>query len=426
MTVREFGHALSIGAAVAFLAACGGAQTPVGIPGATTQTSAIARAPSSVHRILPASSTYTVLYRFTGHPDGAYPQGALLDVHGTLYGTTVAGGVAECTEDLGCGTVYTITTAGAEKVLFSFNKSDGAYPYAGLTEVNGTLYGTTTHGGTGDRCGGNCGTVYSITTTGAENVLFDFAGYPSGAFPYAPLKAVKGTLYGTTQAGGSRHGPGTVYSITPTGVFKRLLAFKTTDGGYPHAGLIDVNGTLYGTTARGGGSCNCGTVYSITTTGTEKVVYEFQGGANGAYPSTSLINVNGTLYGTAQAGSGSFCCGIVYSVSTSGKFKVLYTFAGGSDGQSPQSALIDVNGTLYGTTYAGGGSSACTNGCGTVYSVTTAGVETVLHRFAGGSDGAAPEAPLLYLHGMLYGTTSNGGGSGCRKIHCGTFFALSP
>ena len=35
---------------------------------------------------------------------------------------------------------------------------------------------------------------------------------------------------------------------------------------------------------------------------------------------------------------------------------MLYSFSGGSDGKNPESGLIDVNGTLYGTTPFGGGS----------------------------------------------------------------------
>jgi uncharacterized repeat protein (TIGR03803 family) len=68
--------------------------------------------------------------------------------------------------------------------------------------------------------------------------------------------------------------------------------------------------------------------------------------------------------------------------------------------------LIDVNGTLYGTTWTGG-----YYGGGTVYSISTSGAEKVLYSFRGGGDGASPESALIYVNGTLYGTTVNGGGS---------------
>jgi uncharacterized repeat protein (TIGR03803 family) len=112
--------------------------------------------------------------------------------------------------------------------------------------------------------------------------------------------------------------------------------------------------------------------------------------------------------------------GTVYSITTSGHEKVLYSFTGGSDGESPGAGLINVNGTLYGTTTEGG--SGCAYGCGTIFSVTTAGVETVLYRFAGTSDGWFPAAPLLYVNGAVCGTTSYGGNA---RYCCGTVFALT-
>jgi uncharacterized repeat protein (TIGR03803 family) len=82
-----------------------------------------------------------------------------------------------------------------------------------------------------------------------------------------------------------------------------------------------------------------------------------------------LINVNGTLYGTTWSG-GSSNGGTVYRISTTGSEKVLYSFAGGSDGAHPSAALLNVKGTLYGTTAYGGGGSGCGSGCGTVFALT--------------------------------------------------------
>jgi uncharacterized repeat protein (TIGR03803 family) len=118
-------------------------------------------------------ATFRSLYSFKGPPDGWHPEG-LIEVGGTLYGTTVEGGTGSTCQSSGCGTVFKITTSGTESVLYSFtNSPDGAYPYAGLTNVGGTLYGTTNFGGTAT-CSygpGQCGTVFKITTSGTESIL---------------------------------------------------------------------------------------------------------------------------------------------------------------------------------------------------------------------------------------------------------------
>jgi uncharacterized repeat protein (TIGR03803 family) len=208
-----------------------------------------------------------------------------------------------------------------------------------------------------------------------------------------------------------------------TGKEKVLHSFGYQDGKYPNAGLTDVNGTLYGTTSSGGSGClsyGCGTIYSVTTTGKEKVLYSFVAGSDGAAPYAGLIDVKGTLYGTTASGGGSED-GTVFSITTTGVEKVLHTFVGGTDGTQPWADLIDMKGTLYGTTQGGG-----LNGYGTVFSVTTTGNEKVLYSFAGGSDGKYPNAGLMNVKGTLYGTSLRGGGRGCLDHSgCGTGFAFT-
>ncbi|MBV8497672.1 MAG: hypothetical protein JO003_00250 [Candidatus Eremiobacteraeota bacterium] len=238
-----------------------------------------------------------------------------------------------------------------------------------------------------------------------------------GVYPQARLVNVNGTLYGTTTSGGA-YGHGTFYSITTTRTEQVLYSFgKRPDAADPSAGLINVNGRLYGTAA-GGGRYRGGTVYSITTTGTEKVLYSFGGPGDGATPLAPLVNVKGTLYGTTyfggSTGCGSRTCGTIFSVSTTGNERLLHRFAGGSDGAEPSAGLLDVNGTLYGTT------TGVFGGMGTVFSVTAAGKERVLHRFGGGSDGLVPDAGLVDVDGTLYGTTANGGAS-----NHGTVFSVT-
>jgi uncharacterized repeat protein (TIGR03803 family) len=82
-------------------------------------------------------------------------------------------------------------------------------------------------------------------------------------------------------------------------------------------------------------------------------------------------------------------CGAVFSLNAKGALKVIYAFEGGADGNEPTSPLLEIGGVFYGVT-AKGGTGCAGAGCGTVFSVTPDGVETVLYRFPGGSDGANP------------------------------------
>jgi uncharacterized repeat protein (TIGR03803 family) len=126
-------------------------------------------------------------------------------VNGTLYGTTSGGGA-----NTYYGTAFSITKSGTETVLHSFGGSrDGAAPW-GLINVKGVLYGTTEFGG-GANSGG---TVFSITTSGTETVLYSFKGGPGdGEWPYAGLLEVNGTFYGTTSYGGANYF-GTVFKLS--------------------------------------------------------------------------------------------------------------------------------------------------------------------------------------------------------------------
>ena len=388
---------------------------------------------------------------------GRYPQAPLIDVGGTLYGTTNNGGAFRSRKTChgGCGTVFSITTSGVVKVLHSFgNAQDGQYPAeAGLVNVGGTLYGTTSEGGA---FGG--GTVFSITTDGVENVLHSFGGQGDGTDPIGgSLLEVRGTLYGTTWGGGAygsqtcpafieAAGCGTVFSITTSGTEKVLHSFGNGDDAqHPWAGLVHfgTGTTLYGMTFYGGThrTCStgdertgCGTVFSITTSGTEKVLHSFGEGHDGKYPEARLLPVHGALYGTTTEG-GAFGSGTVFVVTTDGKATILHSFSNlyRNDGNLPRAGLIDLKGTLYGTTYSGG---ACD--VGTVFSITTTGVETVLHSFFAGYicrgkiDGAVPLASLINVNGLLYGTTEYGGGhpkscpnGGSFIKGCGTVFSIT-
>lgn len=371
---------------------------------------------------------YRQVYTFKGG-DGAVPVAGLLAVGDTLYGTTLNGGHISGKCQAGCGVVFSLDPkSGAEQVLHAFGlHHDGAGPGASLIDVGGALYGTTTYGGDF-----GWGTIFTVDPkTGAEKVVHAFGSGSDGAYPTANLTDVGGVLYGTTYYGGTIDA-GTVFSFDPkTGTEKVLFSFVSSTGYDPGAGLINVGGTLYGTTVDGGHfthcSTGCGTVFSLDPkTNDLKVVYYFAGGSDGATPFAGLINVDGTFYGTTFSGGGSSnCdggCGTVFSLGPkAGTEEVLHSFTGGRDGFGLYAGLIDFRGTLYGTTTFGGAGSGLV-GFGTVFTVNPkTGSEKIAHVFGKGNDGISPEAGLIDLGGNLYGTTLVGGRPGQ-----GTVFAITP
>jgi uncharacterized repeat protein (TIGR03803 family) len=419
-------YATSSCVTAALLAGCGGSQAPIGAPGALPQTSALAAPANRTH--------YKVLYSFGAPPDGSNPRASLIDVGGTLYGTTFAGGANSCSyisPHTSCGTVFSITPSGAEKVLYGFGPPpDGDNPDAGLIDVGGTLYGTTSDGGhTVYSRYYTCGTVFSLTPSGAETVIYRFDGdYHDGCGPVAGLIDVYGTLYGTTYSGGIAGGPGckyascgSFYSVTTQGEEVMLHSFGGTQGGsHPRAGLIDVKGELYGTTSLGS-KRHPGSVFRMTTGGAKTVLHVFKK-TDGASPYASLLELNGKLYGTTSLGGAYNCstnhkgCGTVFSIPPEGGMENVLLSFNGADGYFPTASLIELNGRLYGTTLYGGAYND-----GTVFSITPSGKEKVLHSFGAGSDGKQPFAGLLDVNGTLYGTTSSGG-----TYNNGTVFTLKP
>jgi len=285
-----------------------------------------------------------------------------------------------------------------------------------LTVLNGTLYGTTYGGGSS-----SYGTIFKITTAGSESVIYSFKGTPDGEGPHAGLTALNGALYGTTEFGGTTCpdygslGCGTVFKVTSSGIESVLYSFKgTPDGEGPYAGLTELRGSLYGTTVLGG--LGVGTVFAASTSGTENVLYSFKGAPDGAEPFAGLTVLSSTLYGTTPVG-GTSGYGTVFAVSTSGTETVPYSFKGGKDGEGPSAPVIAVKGALYGTTDSGG-DSECT--CGTVFETNVSGTEHVLYAFKGNPDGANPFGGLTLLNRKLYGTTDVGG------YGDGTVFSISP
>ena len=388
------------------------------------------------------AQTETVLHSFANQPgDGDYADaGLIFDTTGNLYGTTVSGGTHYG------GTVFELTAAGTEKILYNFgSQPDGSAPYGGVIfDDAGNLYGTTSYGGA-DKCSNAyvCGAVFELTADGTEKILHSFGNlYQSargdGTDPQAGLIFDHvGNLYGTTTYGGDLecggYGCGTVFKLTPKGKgnFKEKILYRfgshAGDGQNPFASLIfDNAGNLYGTTLDGG-YYGRGTVFELTAAGKEKVLYSFgRYAGDGSHPEAALIFDNvGNLYSTTSDG-GAYGYGTVFELTADGTEKILYSFGGQTgDGEFPIGGVIfDTNGDLYGTTYFGGAYYD-----GTVFELTAAGTEKILYTFGSQTgDGIYPYAtPIFDNSGDLYGTTPHGGDLECEAPYgCGTVYKLTP
>ena len=400
------------------------------------------------------AQTESVLYSFcpvSGCLDGSAPAGnLLLDAQGNVYGTTRYGGAHQY------GTAFKVTASGMETVLHSLGRFGGAYPEGSfIRDAKGNLYGTTI----GSDYFGLLGSKFfgSVFKLGKKQnlqylYLFTDKNVANGAVPTSGLVTdAQGNLYGTTEDGGTGYCYGyfcgTVFKVTPKGTQTVLHNFTGgMDGEAPNGGLVlDSEGNLYGTTDFGGGggtSCGqtayCGTVFKVAPDGTETVLYSFSGGVDGGRPLAGLvIDAQGNLYGTtAEGGTSARCslgCGTVFKVTPGGTETVLHSFGEGSDGITSISSLVmDGQGNLYGTTRDGGDLNCRKGGgCGTVFKVTPDGTETILYRFTGGTDGAAPYGGLVRDgQGNLYGTTVAGGVGGCNNYDnltgCGVVFKVTP
>ena len=461
------------------LAACGGGGGGGGTTGGGVGPGGGAAVLSSI-AITPANATQTVGTTQQYHATGSYSDGTTRDISGSVGWTSSAPGVAAVAPDgmvsaLASGTATitgslggvagntTVTVASPAAVTFIHDfqsASDAQQPNGPLLQANdGNFYGTSLAGGThqcqvGGVTGNYCGTVFKIAPNGGESILYSFGSAATEGFtPNAPLIQGKdGALYGTTGNGGA-HGAGTVFRLTLAGVYTTLYSFgaSPTDGIVPTSLIQASDGNFYGTTASGGANhcvnipqagSNCGTVFRLSPAGIETVLYSFGASpSDGVEPSRGLVEgIDGNFYGTTADGGDNTCsstglthsCGTVFKITPAGVETVLHSFGSSTaDGIAPTGGLIQgSDGAFYGTTSSGGGGTCgFLFGCGTVYRITQAGSLTVLYAFANTAtprtDGYGPTPFLIQgTDGNFYGTTNSGGAHGGDLE--GTFFKLTP
>ena len=397
-----------------------------------------------------------VLHAFGSNGDGETPLAAVIsDKSGNLYGATSEGGA------YGIGTVYELVrpTSGqawTEKVLYSFgtNSGDGGNPAAGLVlDSAGNLYGSTFANN-----GAHLPTVFELSPPGiaggswTESVIYTFSGSGkgnSGVGTGGLVFGKGGRLYGVTVYGGADNGG--VFELQPPtvpgGAWKEapIFDFDVTDGQEPEYGgaslTFDTAGNLYGTTVFGGTTDN-GVAFELSPpvaggAWIETILYNF-----GATPTDGIIPVcklifdsAGNLYGTTSYG-GANNQGTVFELSPPSVpgnpwvESILHNFTGADGSDIRAGVIFDKAGNLYGTALLGGSGHA---GDGTVYELSPPAVagepwtETTLHNFTGGADGGWAFAGLLMApSGILYGTASLGGVSGCQENGCGVIYEVKP
>ncbi len=365
------------------------------------------------------AQTYTVLHDFTGGLDGSEPHQLIQGSDGNFYGTARFGGA----HDL--GNVFEMDPSGALTVLYSFTgAADGCAPQGPVfRDSNGDLYGTTNQCAD-PKC--RCGAFFKLDTNNVLTVLHTFTRGSdgkgaNGEFPSNNIVSVNGELYGTTEEGGSNRS-GVLYKITKTGHYTVLQNFVGRGTGSQEDLTRDPSGNIYGEAS--------GSIFELDTAGKFSGI----GIGDGSTPVGHLIlGTSGTITGAAETISSSNPCGEVFRLEADGTVKVLHHFggAGGVSGCGPETGLVDMGGTIYGTT-ADGGDLTCANGnvnCGVLFQISKTGVYSVVHTFTGLDGGQIEDELTKGNDGSVYGVSKVGGTGPCEENYpfgCGVIFKYTP
>jgi uncharacterized repeat protein (TIGR03803 family) len=340
-----------------------------------------------VVRFDPATGVLSKFVEFTNGSQGYLPRGALIVKDSFLYGTTYQGGN-------GKGNVFKVSLDdGTLTTVASFNGSNGEHPREALVEFGGSLYGTTDSGGTG------YGTIFKIDpATGSLTSIHQFGS--AACFPFGALVASGGFLYGTTSGGATSRG--SVFKFDPAGLgISTVATFNLTNGGAPEAGLLPDGEYLYGTTRIGGtgyGSLGRGSVFKIDLATETLTTMSFFNGANGAFPSSSLIAVGSKLYGTT-VGGGAGSLGTVFTIDLeTNLISTLWSANAVGAPYGPHDDLVEHESKLLGVAAEGGA-----NGVGAIFEVDPISHGLTVRASFGETVGATPRG-LLRVGSHYYGT----------------------
>jgi uncharacterized repeat protein (TIGR03803 family) len=400
--------------------------------------------------MFPSSESFAaqkILVKFnstTGFGVSPFAGPLVLDDAGNIFGVGFGGGMAyPCNLNNGCGTVYEVSPTGTGQwkpiLLYSFQGgSDGLFPTSLIRDSAGNLYGTTLYGGGSANCTDGCGTVFKLSPTQSgtwqETIIYRFTG-SNGSQPDGLAFDATGALFGTTANGGistnsicGTGGCGTIFKITPKSVGPwtrtaiHVLKGPPTDGSHAGGLTLSSSGSFLGATSSGGTS-NQGTVFRLSPTAngwSYKVIYSFdlasEAPSTDFFPTGGVIQDSaGNIYGPSQGGP--VDAGSLYELSpTSGSTwtnQDIHDFDGGKNYIEAQSTLIlDKEGNLWGTTYNGGGSTSCTQGCGTLFELTPASGGGWTFRqllVFNTKNGYRPSGLVMDNAGHFYGTALGGG-----------------
>ena len=232
-------------------------------------------------------------------------------------------------------------------------------------------------------------------------------GPDDAAFPTSLILGRDGNFYGTSPQGGV-NGAGTISRVTPAGVLTVLHRFDGSASSVPSELTQASDGNFYGTTS-GRSTDDLGTVFQITPAGEFKTLYTFQGsysdGPDGAFPAGGLAEgSDGTLYGTTYGGGVGY--GTFYSITQAGVLTIILRLPSSLDSGNPNSSLVAGNdGNFYGSV-RGYGYSAAQGG---PFRITPAGVMTFVGSFdrPGGGWFIKDRDGNVYVYGNDYTTTFN-------------------
>jgi len=303
---------------------------------------------ATVMGVLPAyAGTETVMYAFKGGSDGAHPYAPVFyaptNNEKQFWGTTQAGGEGSA----GTVFVVVPPNRESVVYSFKTGAHDAVNPISGLTRLNGVFYGTTPTGGAND-AGAIFTINKTAAEKGTESVFYSFpaSGSP-GQNPMGGLTTILSGLCGTTGTGGhpaTGKGFGTVFCLSNGVPVVRYVFTGGRNGAMPSATLTPSGHNLYGTTLLGGGSSNCvggcGTAFWLDLASGERQIGALQGGVNGARPRGGLLSLAaGSGFGTTANGGSPNCqagCGTVFEAGPAANSqRVVYAFQGGADGATP-------------------------------------------------------------------------------------------